>query len=451
MTDRSPARQAAFRQAIEQFLHERLTAKLDKLAPDDPKRSELTTQFARDTWLADAARRVAQIQAVTHTLKAIHPDARGTNLHAPPACLPPHAELGSHALPADTAVDVVGNAAALDVNKLLRLEADGRPLLDALLAGDTDAQAALSDDMPSAQAWSEAFCGLVRTRGEPASHAYAKQLYWLTGDDPCDDAQFHLLAPLYASSLAHAVFAAVNEDRFGEAAKTARQARWEKRDCDHGYADYPDLAAQKLGGTKPQNISQLNSERGGVNYLLGSLPPNWRSRDVIEPWQIESVFPRFGRRPTVREHVRALRTFIRSPGSRTQETENQRAALTDALLEELLGFAHELHGHLTPGWSAKPNCLLSRAQCLWLDPSRAAFDTDFRADWLAADWLDEIGHDFGNWLNGSLRGNERLPLGDTEYQHWRDELLHDIDWMFDFDRQRRKLEHMPVPEMEDDA
>ena len=56
MTTRTE-RQAAFRTTIERFLKERLDAKLDKLPADDPKRPELIAQHARETWLADAARR----------------------------------------------------------------------------------------------------------------------------------------------------------------------------------------------------------------------------------------------------------------------------------------------------------------------------------------------------------------------------------------------------------
>lgn len=105
---------------------DRLDAKLAKLAPDDPKREALAAQHRRETWLEDAARRVAQIQAVTHTLGPVHPDARGTNLLCAPDSLSLHAEAGSHALPDDFASDVVGNAAALHVYRLLKLTVDGR-------------------------------------------------------------------------------------------------------------------------------------------------------------------------------------------------------------------------------------------------------------------------------------------------------------------------------------
>lgn len=76
---------------------------------------------------------------MTHTLKAIHPDAKGTNLYCLPNSLPQHALVGSHCLDDDFAGDVVGNAAALDVYKLLKLEHDGQTPLDLLLAADADA------------------------------------------------------------------------------------------------------------------------------------------------------------------------------------------------------------------------------------------------------------------------------------------------------------------------
>src|SRR5574337_589698 len=89
----------SYREAIHAFLQERLNAKLEKLKTDeDGKREDVIAQHQPTVWLEDAARRVQQIQAVTHSLKPIHPDARGTNLYVEPTTLPPLAELGSHAL-----------------------------------------------------------------------------------------------------------------------------------------------------------------------------------------------------------------------------------------------------------------------------------------------------------------------------------------------------------------
>ncbi|MBO9641526.1 MAG: type I-F CRISPR-associated protein Csy1 [Pseudacidovorax sp.] len=432
--------EAGYRAAVGAFLQERLQAKLDKLKPDDPQRDEVTASFVRDVWLSNAAKRVEQIQAVTHSLKPIHPDARGTNLYVEPSALPSLSELGSHALGQHFVGDVVGNAAALDVYKLLKLEVNGRSLLAALLAQDADALAALHTDPAQAQALRDAFVSLTQPRAEgPSSHTLAKQLYWLTGSDACADADYTLLAPLYATSLAHAVHAQVQEDRFGDANKAARQARRERKAHDGVFHDYPGLAVQNMGGTKPQNISQLNSERRGMNYLLSSLPPRWEPSAVRMPVHAESVFDRlFIARPEVRRTLRALRQFLESEPDANLATRQRREALVDTLLDELVSLAAELQQLLPPGWTCDDErfAALDYHQQLWLDPLRAERpeEAQFASDWLWMDWPSAIGKAFANWLNDQLRG--KLPVGDAEAREWKKVLLTDEDG---FKQQLREL------------
>lgn len=415
MPPASAGRSAALHSAIERFLQERLDTKLKPLPPDDPKRQALLAQFEFKTWIADAARRVGQIQAVTHALKATHPDARGSSLYRPPASLHPHPLVGSHCLGDDFAGDVVGNAAALDVYKFLRVEHEGRSLLDLMLAGDADVLAALSDDPAEAQAWADAFTGITAPRDKPASHTQAKQLYWLVGEDPRDDAGYHLLAPLYASSLAHQVFASVNEDRFGEAAKAARQARRDGEYSDTVVHEYPHLAVQKLGGTKPQNISQLNSERGGNNYLLASLPPLWVSPSVKPPLRTDTVLRRFARRERVRTCMADLRKFLETNPPKAQATRDTRDALALDIVEELFLMEMELL-QLDAGWSAAPECRLPEAETCWLDPQRAEHDEAFAQMRAGTDWPAELCGRFAAWLNASLNG--KLTMDDAVHDHW---------------------------------
>ncbi|MFY1004775.1 type I-F CRISPR-associated protein Csy1, partial [Escherichia coli] len=113
MSDPALTTTAALRDLIHTFIHTRLQTKLDKLADDDPKRQQLLDDHRPEAWLADAARRVAQIQLATHTLKPIHPDARGSNLHAPPPAVDLPGLVSSHCLSSGWDDDVVGNAAAL--------------------------------------------------------------------------------------------------------------------------------------------------------------------------------------------------------------------------------------------------------------------------------------------------------------------------------------------------
>ena len=168
MPNPDPQRVAELRAVMADFLKKRLDDKLEKIKDDD--------EAAPATWLEDAARRAGQIQAVTHSLKPIHPDAKGTSLYSPPQTLPALPVVGSHCLGDDFAGDVVGNAAALDVYKFLKQEHQGRSLLALALARYADLAAALSDDPAQVQGWTSSFATLAEPRGRLASHTLAKQL-----------------------------------------------------------------------------------------------------------------------------------------------------------------------------------------------------------------------------------------------------------------------------------
>jgi CRISPR-associated protein Csy1 len=403
------------------FLKERCETKQEKLEPDDPKYAELTQQFQPITWLDDAARRVNQIQAVTHSLKPIHPEAKGTNLYSPPASLSALDVVGSHCLGVDFAGDVVGNAAALDVYKFLKLTHQERSLLDLVLARDADLAVALSDDEAQAAGWLDAFAGLVDPRGRVASHTMAKQLYWPVGDDPHDDTGFHLLAPLYASSLAHRVYLTIQEDRFSEEAKAARQAKRDGAFSERPVREYPQLAVQQLGGTKPQNISQLNSERRGNNCLLASLPPVWKSVDLKPLYGINTMFDRYGRRDEVRQAVKLLLAFLKTDPIKNAKTQSYKAELLDVLTDALLQFTAELRT-LEPGWSSASECHLNLAERHWLDPEGVASARAAAGQSLPTDTAEQISAAFANWLNARLR--DPLLMGDAEFLVWR-KRMHD--------------------------
>lgn len=276
----------------------------------------------------------------------------------------------------------------------------------------------------------------------PASHTQAKQLYWLAGDDPRNDANYHLLAPLYASSLAHKVFATINEDRFGEPAKAARQARRDGDFSDTAVHEYPHLAVQKLGGTKPQNISQLNSERGGNNYLIASLPPLWEIGDLQPPLYVTDALPVFGRQREVRRLVRELGAFLKSDLGATMDTRNMRDDWTDQLIDELLHYGSLVQQSLAPGWSQADDCLLPEHQQLWLDPYRGIEDAGFAAQWRSMGWVEGVYKDFGNWLNARLSKATGLSMGDPEDRHWAKEFKNEQEFLWQTEQLRRRMEKL---------
>jgi len=428
------SRSERFRSAITTFIQERREAKLKGQGVD----ADAASKYHYETWLADAARRVGQIQAVTHVLKATHPDARGSNLHVgTDHRFPRHTEIGTHTLGSGYAEDVVGNAAALDVFKFLKTEVDGRRLLDWMRARDIDLRNALHADADVASAWMDAFGNLVRSDQAPASHQNAKQVYWLIGEEPTDDGHYHLLQPMFSSSLAHAAHTDIQDARFGEANKLARQAFRAAEPHPNTYRDYRGLVARKLGGTKPQNISQLNSERGGVNYLLASLPPTWlreRPRNLLN---LDSAMERFAYFESVRHLMATLTEFLLSDPVANAPTRDRREAIEQALGLQLTVFAASIHARFEPGWTRDPDCRLPLSEKLWLDPERTELplreeheqdDQTFKDAYDRGDWPDEVAGRFANWLNKQLHEAGLIAVGDAEHKHWAKRAIVDAAW-----------------------
>lgn len=452
MSQTSEDRRGAFRAAMENFLQERMSSKLDKLAADDPKRPGLIGKYGFDTWVRDASVRAAKIHMATHVPKATHPSSKGTSFLCQPTTLPRHAVVGTHSLTADFAVDAaVEDAKVLDVYAFLKIECLGNTLMEHILAGDQDLRAALATDHLVSLNILESFQRVAEETKPLRTSTLGKQLYWLIGEDPADNGDFHLLAPLYASSFAHTVFRTINEDRFSEPAKAAQKAKWERRDHDGVSREYPNLAVQKFGGTKPQNISQLNSERGGSNYLLASLPPRWKSREVQAPWYVDSVLSRFAHNEGVWALVRELRDFLLSNPPPTMETRDRREGLIDSLIDGLVDFAQRFQVMLPAGWTHDSRCRLPEAERLWLDPGRVLADAEddavFCGKWHKMDWPAEVGSRFGNWLNKQMGPD--LPLGDIEARQWQTELLLQQDWAQRLHELRGQLDaprHIPTRE-----
>jgi CRISPR-associated protein Csy1 len=316
-------------------------------------------------------------------------------------------------------------------------------------ADDADLRTALSNDPDQARSWMQAFAALVREDSRPITHPLAKQLYWLADENPHDDTHYRLLQPLFASSLAHVVHADIQDARFGEDNKETRQAKRDNKPSDRLYRDYRDLVARKLGGTKPQNISQLNSERGGVNYLLASLPPAaWAPSSGPDLRKRGSVFHEtrgsffvFG---DVLNLLRDLAQFLKTDPDQTKETRDRVNALVQGIAQELALFGASVRGRYQAGWTREADDSLPLYQQLWLDPGRIELpprndpeyphwgehDLAFNQAYEHGDWADEVATRFGLWLNGQLRkrSDKLVMLGEAEMRHFARQAILDVAW-----------------------
>ncbi|MGM3174604.1 type I-F CRISPR-associated protein Csy1 [Dickeya lacustris] len=373
------------------------------------QRREIEQAYEVRTWLTDAASRAGQISLVTHALKFTHSDAKGSSVFSnEPATA---TDVLSTASLAQPAIDAVGNAAALDVAKLLQTEHQGDSLVAALQRGDHRALQALAENAEQLAQWLAGF-GQVLSDKQPSSHKLAKQIYF-----PVGDGEYHLLSPLYSSSLSQALDQRLNAVRFGEQAKAIREARYEKRWHDEIYVSYPGIAVQNMGGTKPQNISALNSARSGRSYLLSSAPSQWLSQIKL-PLEHDTIFRERGEVDALTYTARReLQQFLLSVKEvdNNRDIRNQRRRYLDRLINALFDYVATVQNLGKAGWSTYSQ--LNVPLQLWLDPRRCQHDDAFRYAREGGDWKEQVAHEFGQWLNDRLQ-HKKLIFGEVERREW---------------------------------
>ena len=390
---------------------------LSRNSDDDKMSLELSKKNIESAWIENAALRVSQLGLATHIAKAAHQNSRGSSLYADPRELTPHGYVGSYLLGHSFSRDVVGNAAALDVYKFLSLEFGGTSLLHLILEERPEVYQILSDDPAQGEELAGRFSKIARRTNEKlSSHNLAKQVYWMVGDAPINDENYHLLLPLFESSLVQKIHEIIQEDLYGSAAKEAREARRTKRFSSHEIHEYTDLAIRKLGGANQQNISQLNSERGGVNYLLASLPPVWKERPASPLWGTTSFFDRAGRRPEMKSLLLAMKSFLEGDPPPNLESRIRRDEFVDQIILEIFLYLDEIHS-LAPGWSSDPRCRLSSEEKFLLDPKGVVSPPP--------EWKEKIRHRFGNWLNHEF--GKILLMGYVEHDYFS-EMLEGEPW-----------------------
>lgn len=373
------------------------------------KRAQIKAEHQVEGWLTKAAARAAQITFATHPVKFTHSDAKGSSIYAAYA-----SDLGA-ALPylstaclREPAIDVDGNAAALDVAGLLQVESNGVSLLAQIADGDVSSLAPLAKNPEQLHGWQS---GLERAviQKAPSTHTLSKQVFF-----PVANSDYHLISPLFSSSLAQALFERINSSRFSDEAKALRELRRKKQHSTEATVEFRNLAIKKFGGTNTQNVSQLNNRRGGRTYLLSCQPPTWTAQ-AKPPATHYSFWKEYDRRAW--RAANQLRLFLERSltHSNTIQIRTERETRVDQLIEILIQYAAEIQtAGFTPGWSTTTNLRLSEQR--WLDPlwlDQKALEAQTAVD----DWRSEIAGLFAFWLNRKLQTN-KLSLGDAEYHAW---------------------------------
>lgn len=383
----------------------------------------IESAFQPADWLTDAAKRAKQISLATHAAKFTHSDAKASSILVT-AIEQQNTGYVTTANLESKAIDAVGNAAALDIAKLLKITVNGESLIDQLQNKHVDALKAFSDDEALLREWQ---LGFEKALGDEkrSGHTLTKQLYYPVDLEGNDAEKYHLLCPLFSSSLAHELHKQVTKTRFGES-KEIRDAR--KKGHFHQALDesFPATAVQNFGGSKPQNISQLNSERYGQSFLLNCAPPTFQVQSK-PPLTSASIFNReFGfKTSTLIREFKAFLTGLTEQDRNFKTRYKLDYGFVQPLLDSLFNHAVQIQS-LTKhaGWASDEQCQMKREHALWLDVNNPS--TAFQAEREKNDWLEVIANDFSLWLLRKLENKQCYLLGDVEQQYFKKLCLHEL-------------------------
>lgn len=372
-------------------------------------------------WLDDLAGLASRVQRGTHGPKFSHSAITPNAGIAATANDVGDGAIGTHSL-SSPVIDTFCNATYLGVGVLLDLADGGESLADQVAAGDPISLRPFGDEARAA-AWIDGLSNALEEHAY-AAHPLSKQVYFPVGDD------YHLISPLFAASLAHEVWAVVQEAKFSDESKEVRAARRVNRAAERDSVDYTGLATMKFGGAQPQNVSLLNSRRRGTAYLLNCAPPTWEERLRL-PTRGENALWRLYRART-RRTVAALRRFLANAGDGTNvRIRTRRGEYIEELVDELLNLAAGVRELGPPGWSRDSDLPLSE-QC-FLDPRREdEAGSPFALSRESGAWREDVSDAFGRFVNDRLSGmrtksgNRQRDLGSVEAKVWARELRNTI-------------------------
>lgn len=401
---------------IQNFLNDRKDSWLEKKITSDAtdeERAELERQaldkFSLANWLPDAAKRAKQLSLVSHPAKFSHPSAKTSSIIAKSER---RADGFLRTGNVTAELDVFGNAAAIDVYTFLSLQlSDDKTILMHLENKTVEIKEQFT--IPTAT-FGEIEQGLLVITEDHDSviktSEIVKQVYFPVDND------YHLLSVLTASNIMYKLKERINIMRFSDEAKQAREAKKNNHHHDAGFSEVYGLSEIGFGGTKPQNISVLNSQNHGVAYLLASMPPELELRSIQAPRT--NFFTNTLWVKAFDDDFKKLHDLFQSDTNNIH-IRKKRDSLVRNIIYQVTDRVWMLR-YLDAGWSdAEAYRNLPHYQKIWLDQANEQERTKNE------DWLMALKNDFTRWFINSyqsIMGEQALSLGDEQMPYFKEML-----------------------------
>ncbi len=409
--------------AVESNDHEKVTELKETLA-------EAKDKYSVANWIPDAATRMAkQLKFGTHISKGVHPMSRGDNISFDKTDDLSVTLIGTHSIESNY-IDANSSAAALPLAAFFDFEIDDTTKIrDLILVDNTDFVASLAGDQSLAKTYQQNFkAALQNVITEPVTDERNKQLLWVTnayqGED-IDELNYINIIPLYPSVLTHEMYQRINQLKFSDENKAARDNRFKKTADQQPYISLNNLATVQLGGTKSQNVGRLNNFQSGRNYLLPSLPPILNLADsTFKPSKFANTIFAKSLANKVNPILQDIFYVVKS-AKNTVDIRDARKEAMDEILKRIFEFANYMRNDLPAGWTKDSD--LDECEQFWLDPKRAELPDE--EQWCArreqTEWHKEIIHRFARWMNTLLQEkfkDIRTEIADPEHNQWEQDI-----------------------------
>jgi len=315
------------------------------------------------------------------------------------------------------------NGALITISRFLALQLSGKLIIDLILGENYDFLKPFSKNKEQFERWCSGFHNLIEERVIKTTDK-AKQIYFplISPNEKTsvDKIKYHLITPLFSSSLAEEMFTIVRNLKFGEEQGNVRKQKSETNEKPSkyhpkSYISIPNLGIQKFGGAQPQNISMLNKNRGGKCYLLPAQPPTWQSQ-LKPPIYKHSLFDNFGN-DHVKEDVNYLREFLlrfERIGLSINDPKRYKhlERWVSSIIDRVIFYTRSIQ-NLPSAWSTSTDTKLKAEHQYFLDPYRE--DEDFQNKRQVVDWQSVVCNDFARWLNNQLRGKDKKFTPQSEH------------------------------------
>ncbi len=355
---------------------------------------EADEKFDPAEWCAENARRAKSLSLVTHNPKFSHPDIKIKDVNVIQVTAQQKDDGYLRTGNCEYKSDAYGDAASLAVLKFLQLEmVDGKTILEHFERNSEELRRVLGISTNQFTELREQFLKIKLPKSNDTTSDLLKQVYFPVGDG------YHLLSLITPGGLVSVQKQRLDDLRFGEDVKEVRELKRKGNYSDSGYADIPNLTVIGYGGTKAQNIGQLNNENGGKATMLMTLPPALQNRKVHPP-----------RRNFFQNclHLNTFEEFFDSL-DHLRATDYNNASIRSAIehwykkiIDQIVAHAWDIRREYT-GWSYDERySAVPMHQKIWLDDERHGEGN------LSEDWRREVIEELVRWIQKTYEKRKNL-------------------------------------------